>query len=252
MARNLGVGNIGEAYFRLWWDENVAPHAPGLRIAHLGYNPEGIVVGREKVEMLKALQESPDFAIVPTNGRAKPLLGVSINTQNGLYTMHNARSPPLCWTCARKDQQACFDKSIGNLWYNKYNITNDYRLFREAVGVDVALVTFDAAWFKGVFEKVQQGGLEPVALRYLHEGNDGSSEMRAMLDILGSVKRGSKLSPRKRVVRWLSYSRVADAKVPHAIVGGFSNVGRPPEKVCVDAAHADDEASLVRFLTQLR
>ena len=153
MQRNLTTGNVAEAFFRLWWAERFSD-VRKIALGQHGYNPEGIVEGREKAEMLKRLPQSPDFALYGADERSSPkghpLLGISINSQADLYTMANARSPVHCFSCGRAPR--CYQAAVttgdgyGNLWFNRYNITNDYRLFTELSGAPVVLVTIVASF----------------------------------------------------------------------------------------------------------
>lgn len=256
MQRNLGVGNICEAFFRAWYERNVERETRVATLEHYGYNPDGLVVGREKVEMLKQLRESPDYVLLSTTDATArtPVLGISVNSQNSLYTMHHARAPWLCHACSRGVQQACYEKKIGNLWFNRYNIDNDYRGFVGGFGVDVALVTVVASWFRSVFEKVKEEGLEPVALSYIRHGRSPppgvtstpASETGRLIELLMNQNRGR--TARKYVLYWMPYKRVIDGSIPYSIAGGQGQYGRPREVVCVDATRGSDEQSLIQTL----
>ncbi len=258
MDRNLGVGNIAEAFLRFWFEEKVASRLPHLKISQFGYNPEGLVVGREKVEMLKRLRESPDFALflstdVGTPGE-RPIAGISVNGQGGLYTMHNARAPWLCWKCARGAQEACYGKEIGNLWFNRYNITNDYRGFTELFHSDVILISVIATWFKTVFTRVRDEGLEAAALKYIKAGRDGetTSEIDRFIHVLTRIQRGKSGSElRKYELYWMLYSQILDGRIPQSITGAPVSVGLPREVVCIDVRSARSERELVDYLSSL-
>src|SRR2546427_13027703 len=102
MERNLGVGNVGEAFFRYWYGKNIRNE--NLALAQLGYNPGGRVSGEEKVKLLKSLERSADFCLYDAKSSdssvIQPVLGISVNQQAKGYTMWEARWPPGCWTCA--------------------------------------------------------------------------------------------------------------------------------------------------------
>jgi len=259
MERNLGVGNIAEAFFRYWYEQSIAPKRPDLVIAQFGYNPEGLVFGPRKVEMLKELRESPDFALFRKadlgTAHERPIIGISVNGQGDLYTMHNARAPWLCWACARRVQQECYEERIGNLWFNRYNITNDYRGFRELFDRDVVLVSVIAKWFKSVFSKVRKAGLETAALTYIKKGlgTEPSPDVKSFIDMLTQIHRGNwKVEPRKYEIRWLLHSDVYDGKIPHSVAGAPVNVGLPREVVCIDVNNARGERELVDFIVSLQ
>lgn len=260
MERNLGVGNIGEACFRSWFERRVMSAALGVTLEHYGYNPDGLVVGRDKVEMLKALAKSPDFVLISTAAASArvPLLGISVNSQSSLYTMHDARAPWLCHTCARNAQQDCYEEKIGNLWFNRYNIDNDYKGFVEAFGVDVLLVTIQAAWFGRVFKQVKEAGLEGAALRFIRNGRSqvenglrsSQDDVERFLTLLTKERRGAR--DRKLKVVWLSYQGILNGRVPYSVAAGQSQFGRPREVVCVNSAMGQSEESLVDLLREAR
>jgi len=151
MRRNLTTGNVAEAFFRLWWAEKMAG-ARRIVLGQHGYNPDGIVEGRQKAKMLKRLPESPDFAVylvgADGNPTGDPLAGISINSQANLYKMANARSPVHCVTCDRAARchtaATTKDDTYGNLWFNRQNIENDYAVFTELSGAPVVLATIVA------------------------------------------------------------------------------------------------------------
>jgi hypothetical protein len=258
MARNLGVGNVGEAFFRHWFETNIIPKNPRVSLRQFGYNPDGIVVGHEKVEMLKSLRESPDFAVFDsTSGEdGKLLAGVSVNTQHSLFTMQQARAPWLCWTCGRKVQQECFDKKIGNLWYNEYNIINDYRGFVDLFGSEVLLVTIVATWFKTVYDKTVEEHLEAAALRYIKSGMPAAGasedqELTRFMDLLLRMGGRSKGAPRKFELLWIPYSEVRSGHIPHSIAGAPVSRGLPRRVVCIDGKSAQKEDGFAPFVASL-
>ena len=115
MTRNLGRGNVAKVFFRCW-NANLGGHAD-LSLAHCGYNPAGLVAGTSKAAMLNERMRLPDFALFATEllGSAYEhrLLGISVNSQNALYTMATAVTPPKCCVCPRT--HGCYHVSMGDL-----------------------------------------------------------------------------------------------------------------------------------------
>ena len=269
MDRNLGVGNIVEAFFRNWFERQVSAKRPDLVLSQFGYNPEGLITGREKVEMLKRLPRSPDYALFDKStlgtGQETPIVGISVNGQGSLYTMHNARAPWLCWTCARGAQQPCYEEKIGNLWYNRYNITNDYQSFTRLFKTEVILVTIVARWLGNIFKSVREEGLSNTALQYVKQGEprreegismsvDGeTSELIRFIDLLTYQQQGKHhTKPRQYTLSWLLYSGVVDNKIPQSVTGAPVNIGQPREVVCIDSRDARGESELVEYFRSLQ
>ncbi len=256
MARRLGRGNVAEAFFRFWYEENVGPKADNLVLQQFGYNPEGIVVGRKKVEMLKRLPRSPDYSLFKADEletpEERPMLGISVNGQGRYYTMWNAVSPPLCHKCARKAQEDCYEKRIGNLWYNQYNITNDYLLFTESFGAEVVLASIVAPWFDGVYKRIIAENLEEAALRYIRSGRaNPDDQILRLVDLLTLEQRGRvHTRARNYSLQWLPYEDVRAGKVPQSVAGGPVSQGIR-KVVCIDSQQAGNEKDLVDFLVSL-
>jgi len=255
MARNLGLGNIGEAFFRDWFRQSVS--SPSLTLSQFGYNPEGIIVGEEKVKLLKSLARSPDYCLFKTSDietdAEKPLLGISVNQQSKGYTMWEARFPPACYTCDRRAQQQCYEKKISNAWFNKYNIDNDYKGFRELFQTDVIMVTLVLRWANSVYQKVKDANLGDALLQFIQDGNPQSSDSVAKtVDIVTREQRRSKEKPsRKYELKWLLYSDVVSGKVPKSVAGAPVSRGQPRKVICVNLEDTRNESELVRYLQNL-
>ena len=256
MARNLGVGNIGEAFFRHWFQENI--RNPDLVLLQIGYNPDDIVVGEEKVKLLKSLKRSPDYCVfrakdVGTN-RERPLMGISVNLHTKGYTMWEARSATGCHKCSRNAQELCYDRKISNVWFNKYNIDNDYKGFRELFNTDVILVTPTIQWADSVKKRIEDQNLADALLEFIRRGNPQSSDsVSKAVDIVLREQRRSKQRPlRKYGLRWLLYSDVLTGKVPHSVTGGNVQYGRPREVVCINMEDTRDESQLIQYLNNFK
>lgn len=262
MARNLGIGNIGEAFFRYWYETH-CNELDDLSLRQFGYNPEGIVVGEEKKEMLKQLERSTDFAIYRAVDldedpqEAKPILGISVNTQKYTYTMSQARAPKMeykgeswgCFNCPRGNR--CFDHEIGNLWYNEYNISNDYLLFRNEFGADVLLITIISKMPYTVWNgKIKKGEFDDELRRYLLDGKFSISESQDVVDFLDYLLflRAQVTSPRDYEIVWLSYSDILSGKIRYHITGAPVSRGRPRPVVCIDLINSRSERELIKFI----
>lgn len=266
MVRNLGVGTIAEAFFRTWWEENLGTVAE-ITLSQFGYNPEGIVVGREKADMLKRLPRSPDFAVFRTEDlgtpREYPLVGISVNSQEKLYHMRTATSPADCYVCPRasdchKVATGLPSSFPGNLWYNHYNITNDYRIFVEKFAADVLLVSIISRTPSAVWNAVKKKnrkkklGFTEVEIRALINGEtlagDGIEKLREYL----IFKRGKSSSGRRtRQLFWYEYSDLYGQRVPYSITGAPVNQGRPRPVACVNVQLAKSEEELIEQLMKL-
>lgn len=258
MERNLFLGNIGEGFFRYWFEDQIAPLSDEFTIGQFGYNPEGVVVGPEKVELLKSLTRSPDFALFGRKDLGtpseRPLLGISVNVQKQLYTMHNARAPALCWRCARGVQEECYRRNVGNLWFNQYNITNDYFGFVRLFEVDVLLVSIIATWPGAVLSGIQRYSLEDNLFGFINHGleEEPTSEMGKCIDILMFDQRYKEKRRRPYELRWIPYSRLLRQEIPQSIAGAPVNVGIPRKVVCVDMKDSFPENDLLRYLGEFK
>lgn len=258
MERNLTAGNVGEAYFRLWWDERIHPAAPDLALIQFGFNPEGIEVGREKVEMLKRLRRSPDFAVVRRSdlgGDAMPIVGISMNGQARPYSMSQATNPVACFSCPRKGP--CFEAATtkkggfrGNLWFNDYNVTNDYRLFAEEFGVGVVMVTILAPFVSSL--------VRPVRERYERECREAilgawsdESDVQGFTTFLRHEAGNPRRRRRRREIRWVMHDEIASGTLPTHVTGGNASYGKPRPVRCLDVDLAHTEEELIDTLRML-
>ncbi len=258
MERNLGVGNIAEAFFRAWWEAHMAGQQ-SLLLGHFGYNPDGLVVGKDKADMLKSLPRSPDFAIFRSDSAGtpdeRPLLGISINNQKSLYSMDNARSPRHCLECPRN--QDCYRLATdrptdlpGNLWYNLYNITNDYVLFSEAFEVDVLLVTIVSTAPNNVWAKVKGGEFKDEVYAYLTGQQLGGGRIDRFREYLLYNRGNPNCGPRDYSLFWTTHSQIHDGVIPYSIAGAPVNQGRPRSVACIDVRCAHLEPDLPAWLAQ--
>jgi len=269
MDRNLAIGDAGEALFRYWFET----HCDGLDdvvLDQLGYNPEGRVSDEEKSEMLKELADSTDFALFDKEdyeedgAEAEPILGISINTQKGWYDMDNNPGVKLdytsdildrndwgCYTCPRA--QRCYDGELENLWYNEYNISNDYKLFVDEYDVDVLMVSIISTTPYNIRRKFKNDDeMFDACYRYLRHGEDAldNEQVVDFLDYLAFDQRyKNRTEPREEQFNFVLRSQLLDLideedfHVTEASMGAFRPVA------CIDGGVARDEQELIEYIS---
>lgn len=269
MDRNLAIGDAGEALFRYWYETN----CDGLNdivLDQFGYNPEGRISDEEKSEMLKELADSTDFALFEKedyeeNGvEADPILGISINTQKEWYDMDNNPGVKLdytseildhndwgCFTCPRAQQ--CYNGELENLWYNEYNISNDYKLFVDQYDVDVLMISIISTTPYNVRSNFKDDEkMFDACYRYLNYGEDALDNKKVVefLDYLAFDQRyKDRTEPRKEQFHFVLRSQLLeqigedDFHVTEASIGSFRPVA------CVKSSLAGDEQELIEFLS---
>ncbi len=251
MDRQLRAGNVGEAIFRLWYDER-AGYFPQVSLIQQGYNPEGIIpVGDKREQLMK--KSDPDFALVSSD-QADPqlaprIVGISINCQRRPYDRLSTMGG-YCIKCPRA--HSCYDGHEQNIWYNSYNIENDYPQFRERFGgADVVLVTLflDPTT---IYKWIQQEGLEDLLLTYIYAGRAGIEGHPRAEELLRYLAYGKRKGVRRKArLVWLLHSEIAEGKVPWFQTGGQSQYGRPRMVHCVDMKAARDEDAFKEYLAGL-
>lgn len=264
MTRNLVMGNVGEAFFRYWYETNLQG-IDDLTLRQFGYNPEGIVVGEDKVDMLKRLERSTDFAIYRVADLeespkvAEPILGVSINTQKTPFTMYQSRAPKYdyrggvwgCYNCPRG--KPCYNGNIENLWFNEYNISNDYKLFHEEFKVDVIMVSILSKIPNIVFNgRIRKGQHEKELREYLLEGSPAIEKNHDIVNFLdyllfdGRYKKRTR--PRDYDIVWLKYSDILKGKITYHITGAPVSQGRQRPVACMELKYSRPEEELIELI----
>jgi hypothetical protein len=249
MERQWRKGNVAEALFRLWVEDHSAL-LPRLAFVQQGYNPAAIVPVEAKRESLKR-QSDPDFAAIYRVGDvARYAAGISVNGQKAGYTARSTMGG-LCILCNRG--RSCLDGHEANLWYNRYNIVNDYRQFRERMnGVDVALVTLLLPSSDTIFGEVKKRGWEALILDYIRAGRAGIAEQPQAGEMLHYLGFGARGRIRRRMeIRFTLHSELETGTIPQFITGGISQYGRPREVCCVDIRHSRGEDDLLAYLSRL-
>jgi len=264
MTRNLVRGNVGEAFFRYWYETNCYG-LDDLTLRQFGYNPDGIIVGEEKKEMLKRLERSTDFAIYrvadleENPDEAAPILGISINTQHSPFTMYQARTPKMnyngkiwgCYNCPRGKR--CFNGDVNNIWFNEYNISNDYRLFIDEFKVDVILVTIISKMPNLIWNaRIKRGIYEKELREYLFGGYKSiikNKDIIKFLDyLLFDQRYKDRTHTRNYQLVWLKYSDILEGKINYHITGAPVSRGLPRPVVCIDLKNASSERTLIKFI----
>lgn len=272
MDRNLAIGDAGEALFRYWFETN-CHGLDDLVIDQLGYNPQGMVSDTDKKEMLMELAESTDFALfrkedyVQEGDEAEPILGISINTQKEWYDMDNNPGVKLdytsdilpdsrwgCYTCPRADD--CYEGDLENLWYNEYNISNDYKLFVDEYDTDVLMVSIISTTPYNVRRKFQNDEqMFDACYRYLNDGADalGHKSVVEFLDYLVFDQRyTNRTEPREEQFTYVLREQLLDLlkadsesfHVTEASMGSFRPVA------CIDSTAARNEQGLVDYISE--
>lgn len=254
MERQLRKGDLGEALFREWAERALGGlfTERGWSLEQQGFNPGGFVDRSDKEDLKE--NSDPDFALYSSDVE-QPITGISINSQKKWYSAASTMGG-FCIKCPRAWD--CIDGNEENLWYNKYNITNDYPQFKDRFdNVDVMLLTLRvnldsvSKWAKEEnYEKVVHGyifgGIEQVVgkdreqfLHYLRHGRRSENWWRSM------------------EIRWILHSeleeldeeyKVGASKIPYWTTGGRSQFGRPREVCCVDVNLSRGEKELLYFL----
>jgi hypothetical protein len=244
MKRRLVKGDVGEALFRYWFDKNVG-QLSNLRLVHWGYFPLGIVTDEAKRKQLKT-QSDPDYALVRRSDESKPLVGISVNSQNKPYNVHSTMGG-FCVKCPRAI--SCYDYNEENLWFNEFNIKSDYAKFTAAHGVEVVLASLIASSIANVAKWVSDNTLEKEVHDYVQGGAEVVDD-KAKLDGFIAKLAGRRQGRVKEFV-WLLHSEVLDGRVPSFITGGWSNYGRPRLVYCVDMKLSRDKDSFISYLKSL-
>lgn len=242
MKRRLVKGDIGEAYFRLWFETNIG-ELKNTKLIHQGYNPQGIVRDEKKRKLLKQ-NSDPDFAIVHKKNKKIPLLGISVNLQKKPYTCHSTMGG-FCIKCPRAKR--CFDNKEENLWYNAFNIDADYVKFSDKHKVNVILVSLFNSAVDSMSKWISENNYDVLLHDYVDSGQEKAMKHEGWDEFY------KKLISRTRVkdVKWLLHSDVLNKKVPSFITGGWSNFGRPREVFCIDIKLAKTQDNFISYIHKL-
>lgn len=258
MEIRLRKGDVGEALFREWFERKFGSLAEskGFTIEQQGFNPGGFQDITEKGHLKQ--KNDPDFAIYPEKSE-KPLVGISINTQAKLYTVDSSMGKG-CIKCPRA--YSCYDGFEGNLWYNKYNLS-DYYKFEQTFHVETCMVTL-LVNAGSIAKWVEDNKLEPLVHAYILDGGQQliDKEKKALADLLKYLRQGRRKNwERPLQIRWLlrseldeitpTKSSAAAGKIPYWTTGGRVERGRPRPICCIDSKLARNEKQFIQFVTKL-
>jgi len=274
MRRNLSHGNIAEAMFRLWFERHCA-HLRRTHLVQLGYNPLGTVPVASKSWLPE--NSDPDFGLATTGaeGDSKVVLGISVNAQQALYYIGSTAggycSIDLLEQTAQGRRRPCpniFDchdglADKGRLWYNEWNIKNDYPRFESKAGArDTVLVTLltkrpaqVAAWLKRLRDgNVADGDrMEQAIWVYLRQGA-GPAPSQDVAEFLRYLEYSNRRQPvlADFGLRWTLLSEVAGGRIERWLTASaMFDRGTPPKKYCVPESASGQEAGLVQLLERV-
>lgn len=250
MADRVIRGDVGEALFRILADRHLSLEQ--TRLVQWGYNPNGVIDPEVRGDD-PALWSGPDFALVEADApddlaAAKPLVGISINTQAAPYSIHSTRGAG-CRGCP--DADPCAQLEIVRTWFNLVNVTNDYRRFFEEYGVDVLMVTLFLNWRDRAVKWLREHGLDEPLKTYIVAGPtaaEGDEDVEAARSYVEQGARGT--ARRLYALRWGWWSSLASGELEtgeralYSTFGFAQTASRPPMKLCVpfDALHDEESA----------
>jgi hypothetical protein len=251
MERRLGRGNVGEAVLRLWMEDHLAElSGRRLEFVQWGFNPADLVEIEDKREELLA-RSDPDFVLVEAGRYSEPLLGVSSNSQKGPYnaTHHMGGG---CIRCPHA--RSCVDGEVRTIWYNEYNITNDYPKFVSRTGaLDVLLVTILLPSLDSAAGWIKKHELETALFGLITGLPSGTateaSEHDRVVQYLRYGARGS--TPRPYEVFWETLSGIQNGRVATNRTGSRTQAGPPKKVVCVLCSELRGEDDFKVFLQKL-
>jgi hypothetical protein len=257
MEQRLRKGDVGEAIFREWFDRILGECCArgGYRLDQQGFNPGGLIERGEKD--LKA-ESDPDFAIYSVS-TSRPVIGISVNTQEKFYNADNAMGK-LCIRCPRA--MSCYDGNEANLWFNKYNLS-DYAKFEKRLNVETCMVTLKVA-VSSAANWLTENSYERLIHSYIFDGGistdeSDKSKIEALVEYLRHGTRRSWDRPVE--VRWVLRSElqeitsevreVSEGSIAFWTTGGRVQFGRPRPVCCVDSKLAHGEKSFIEYIAQI-
>jgi len=198
--RQLERGQAGAAFFRWWWDQNVAPKLDGRgALFHTGFDPADVVPVDEKQFLIEG-GNLPDFALVRRQDmRAEAgnvIASFSVNLQKAPYTLHSGARTAGCFGCPA--MEPCFKKESPRVWVNVYHQRDSERIEERWQAPDFR-VTIMLRSPEKLRAAVETYGLHDSLLNYLRGGLPAVSvpehaEMLEKLDTIGYKRGGHTLS----------------------------------------------------------
>jgi hypothetical protein len=251
--RQLERGQAGAAFFRWWWDQNVAPVLGGRgALFHTGFDPAEVVPVEEKA-FLNEGGNLPDFALVLRQDRraeaGNVIASFSVNLQKQPYNMHSGALASGCFGCPATEP--CFERESPRIWVNVYHQRDSVRIEERWEAPDFRVTVLLKSPEK-MSEAVGAAGMHDSLLNYLRGGLPAVSvpehaEMLERLDEIG-YKRG-RHSPQ---VFWLATDDpvFAEKSPDHWETLGSSR-GAPRKVHCISLARARDGGELVEAVASL-
>jgi len=258
MEKRLRKGEVGEAIFREWFNRKLGEFCSsrGYVLEQQGFNPGGFVDVGEKRHLKET--SDPDFALYPKQTR-KPIVGISINTQEKFYTADSAMGKG-CIKCPRA--YSCHNGNERNLWFNKYNLS-DYAKFEEKFNVETCMVTLFVS-VDSVARWIERKAYEDLTHAYIFDGGRTltNAQKEQLKEFLNFLRHGQRKGWERRLeIRWMFRSELTEitperpsapqGKIPFWTTGGRVERGRPRPVCCVNAKHARDEKELIDHITSL-
>lgn len=201
--RQLERGQAGAAFFRWWWDRNVALVTGGRgALFHTGFDPADVVPVEEK-SFLNEGGNLPDFAFVRRQDmRAEAgnvIASFSVNLQKKPYDMHAGALAAGCYGCPAIEP--CFERESPRVWVNVYHQRDSVRIEERWQAPDFRVTVILKSPEK-LRDAVAKEGLHDSLLNYLRGGLPAVSvpehaEQLERLDEMG-YKRGR----HEPVVQW--------------------------------------------------
>jgi hypothetical protein len=128
--RQLERGQAGAAFFRWWWDQNVATRLGGRgALFHTGFDPADVVPVEEK-RFLNEGGNLPDYALVKRQDRraeeGNVIASFSVNLQKQPYSMHSGALTAGCFGCPAVTP--CYENDSPRIWVNVYHQRDSVRI----------------------------------------------------------------------------------------------------------------------------
>jgi hypothetical protein len=251
--RQLERGQAGAAFFRWWWDQNVAPAVGGrVSLFHTGFDPAEVVPVEEKAFLTEG-GNLPDFALVRRQDKraeaGNVIASFSVNLQKEPYNMHSGALAAGCFGCPATS--ACFARESPRVWVNVYHHRDSERIEERWKAPDFR-VTMMLKAPERFRDAIASYALHDSLLNYLRGGLPSVSvpehaEMLEQLDTIG-YKRGS----HNLSVSWFPTDDpvFAETSADHWQTLGSSR-GAPRKVHCVSLARAQPGDELIANVVRL-
>ena len=251
--RQLERGQAGAAFFRWWWDQNVAPQLGGRgALFHTGFDPSDVV----PVEDKKFLNEGgnlPDFAFVRRQDRRADVGNViasfSVNLQKKPYDMHSGALAAGCYGCPAIT--SCYEKKSPRIWVNVHHQRDSQRIEERWKAPDfrVAIILRSPEKLR---DAVVVDGLHDSLMNYLRGGLPAVSvpEHAIRLEQLDQV--GYKRGRHKPQIAWFRTNDPVFSNIgPDYYETKVSTRNSPRRVHCISQNRAGSSATLAATIIEL-